>query len=211
MIAKMTSYQIINPKRLSPLKILTKNRKKRSQINNGTRKRKRNEVINTKNHQHDNETPNDLYAILGLPRSAQIQEISYFKLAKIHHPDRVEGEKSDANEKFNILHQAYSILSNPNTKFVYDSENKCVRFDRSNDIEIARTKYQGSLDEERDIIREFELGKGSMTHLFNVIPFMRYEDEHRIKDIIKRCIDLGKNSNQKISKMRFKKKLNKQH
>lgn len=157
---------------------------------------------------------------MGLPRSAQIQEIkaSYFKLAKIHHPDRVQGEKSDANERFNILHQAYSILSNPDTKSIYDCDNKCVHFDRrsfstkwehyvrtidSNDIEIARKKYQGGLDEERDIIREFELGKGSMTHLYNVIPFMRYEDENRIIDIIKRCIDLGKTSKQKISKMRF--------
>lgn len=38
----------------------------------------------------------------------------YYKLARICHPDRAaEGEKSVAEEKFAIIHQAYVVLSDP--------------------------------------------------------------------------------------------------
>lgn len=133
---------------------------------------------------------------------------NYYKLARVYHPDRVDvSEKSVANEKFNILHQAYLILANPETKKLYDAGDTHCLFVRptialkweqyiktidSVEYESAQRKYQGSSKEENDIIREFVFGKGSITHLFNVIPFMRYEDEARIIEIIKRCMQCGK-------------------
>lgn len=72
----------------------------------------------------------------------------------------------------------------------------------SNEFEYTRRKYQGSLSEESAIIREFVFGKGSITHLFNVIPFMRLEDQDRVVLIIKRCIELGKIPKMSIKKIR---------
>lgn len=47
---------------------------------------------------------------------------SFYRLARIHHPDHVvDAEKAAAKEKFLILHQAYSILVNPDTKESYDN------------------------------------------------------------------------------------------
>lgn len=73
----------------------------------------------------------------------------------------------------------------------------------SRDIDDARHNYQGSLNEETDVIREFVIGNGSMTHLFNTIPFMRIEDEPRITHMIKEFIGMGKIKKIPIRKMRL--------
>lgn len=45
----------------------------------------------------------------------------YYRLALVHHPDRVEeGKKNDANNNFHTIHQAYSILSDFDKKRAYD-------------------------------------------------------------------------------------------
>lgn len=164
-------------------------------------------------------TNKDLYNVLEVERDAQLQKIkaNYYRLARIHHPDRVnDAEKANAMEKFSILHQAYSILSNSDMKSRYDAGDNNVLFEKtnpnekwmhhirivnSNDIECARRKYQGSYAEESDIIRELAIGKGSIRHLFNVIPFMRVEDEPRIIQMAKRSIEEGKLQKMLIKKM----------
>lgn len=55
----------------------------------------------------------------------------------------------------------------------------------SADIETAKSKYQGSAAEQIDVMREIVVGKGSMNHLINTIPFMRSADEFRIVEMIK--------------------------
>lgn len=141
-------------------------------------------------------TSNQNLIFLSLNVVNNLVKTNYYRLARIHHPDRVsDAEKSVAKEKFNILHQAYSILANPETKKLYDAGNLRVFFSKpavvgkwdhyiepqtSSAIESARQKYKGSNSELNDIIREFVVGKGSMTHLLNTIPFMRIEDEARI-------------------------------
>lgn len=143
---------------------------------------------------------------------------NYYRLARTCHPDRVsDAEKSTANDKFNILHQAYSILVNPETKKVYDAGDTRVIFSKPTvsakwehyiaplthlAIESARQKYQGSDAEETDILREFIVGKGSMTHLINTIPFMRIEDEPRIIHMIKVFMESGKVPKGPIRKLR---------
>ena len=143
---------------------------------------------------------------------------NYYRLARVFHPDRVaDTDKDTANEKFNVLHQAYSILVDPTTRKAYDdggriifpSSNSSTKWDSfiktitDSDIEKKRRQYQGSKSEEEDIIREINIGKGSITHLFNTIPFMRVEDEPRIISIIKSCMEAGKVPNMAIRKMRF--------
>lgn len=142
---------------------------------------------------------------------------SYYKLALLHHPDRVdESQKEVAKTKFGILHNAYSILSNVETKKAYDagdfdvipaakSKSNWEHFVQTidpDDIEVARKNYQGSLKEQNDIIRETINGKGSMVHLLNEIPFMRNEDETRMIDFIKNCMLEGKIPKMQIRKLR---------
>ena len=58
-------------------------------------------------------TPKDLYAILGLPRTASADDIrkAYRKLARKYHPDVNAGNK-DAEETFKDVSLAYDVLSN---------------------------------------------------------------------------------------------------
>lgn len=144
---------------------------------------------------------------------------NYYRLAKVFHPDRVsEAEKDGAKEKFHTLFQAYSILVNPETKRLYDAGasptifanatvtakwEQHIRTVHSTDLSNAREKYQGSEEEKNDIFREIVVGKGSITHLFNVIPFMRYEDEQRIIEIIKNGFKSGDVPKMSIRKMRI--------
>lgn len=137
-------------------------------------------------------------------------------MARKYHPDRVAvDEKEEANAKFNIIHNAYAILSDSVKKKQYD-EGCDILFTKTtiaarwehylkpattNDIEIARKAYQGSEREELDLIREFKIGNGSMTHLINTIPFMRVEDENRILESIHDMMSLGKIAKLPIKKL----------
>lgn len=63
----------------------------------------------------------DLYATLGVPRTASEDDIrkSYRKLARQHHPD-VNPGKPEAEEKFKALAAAYDVLSNKDKRALYD-------------------------------------------------------------------------------------------
>jgi len=68
-------------------------------------------------------TKRDYYEILGVPKSASVDEIkrAYRALAMKHHPDRVPPEqKKEAEEKFKELSEAYAALSDPQKRQVYD-------------------------------------------------------------------------------------------
>lgn len=86
----------------------------------------------------------------------------------IHHPDRVGYDKKEkANDDFNVIHQAYSILSDPEKKMAYD-DGIDVFFTKAtvsaqweshlktvdpNSFQKARDNYQGSEKETQDITR----------------------------------------------------------
>jgi molecular chaperone DnaJ len=63
----------------------------------------------------------DLYAVLGVPRTASAEEIkSAFRgLARKYHPD-VNKDDADAEEKFKELAQAYAVLSDDSKRREYD-------------------------------------------------------------------------------------------
>jgi molecular chaperone DnaJ len=63
----------------------------------------------------------DYYDILGIDRNASAEEIkkAYRKIAMKYHPDRNPGNK-DAEEKFKEAAEAYSVLTDPQKKQVYD-------------------------------------------------------------------------------------------
>lgn len=134
----------------------------------------------------------------------------------MYHPDKVaEADKSNANEKFNIVHQAYLILSDAEKRIQYDAKPDLlfakttiaaqweffVRPMTSTDIDDARQKYQNSENEKNDIVREYNLGKGSMIHMMNNLPFMRIEDEQRVLGIINELVNDGLIEKMKIKKI----------
>lgn len=139
-------------------------------------------------------------------------------MARANHPDRVdETQKAMATEKFKAIHLAYSVLADPDKKKAYDEGDATVLFAKttiagkwdqyihtvdSADIESARSKYQGSAAELNDVMREILVGKGSINHLINTIPFMRIEDEIRIVEMIKGFIRAEKIPKMVIRKIR---------
>jgi curved DNA-binding protein len=63
----------------------------------------------------------DLYAVLGVPKSADADSIkrAYRKLAKDLHPDKNPGNKA-AETKFKSVNHAYEVLSNADKRKLYD-------------------------------------------------------------------------------------------
>ena len=63
----------------------------------------------------------DLYRILGVPRTAEAEEIkkAYRTLAKLHHPDRNPGNKA-AEDKFKEVSAAFAVLGDEKKRATYD-------------------------------------------------------------------------------------------
>lgn len=149
--------------------------------------------------------------------SVSLVKNSYYRLARLHHPDKsTEVDKNLAAAKFNYIHQAYVILSNAESKKMYDEEGSNVLFVRTtvsaewngylkitNDEDIinASAAYKGSVKERADILKEFIDGSGSLTYILNNVPFMRYEDEPRIIKLIQAAIKNQEVPNIKIKKL----------
>ncbi|OMJ78801.1 hypothetical protein SteCoe_21329 [Stentor coeruleus] len=64
----------------------------------------------------------DYYEILGIPKSATDDQIkkAYRKLALKWHPDKNPENKNEAEQKFKEIGEAYSVLSDPNKRTIYD-------------------------------------------------------------------------------------------
>jgi molecular chaperone DnaJ len=64
----------------------------------------------------------DYYEVLGVAKTADGEEIkrSYRRLAMKYHPDRADGDKGEAEQKFKECAEAYEVLSDPAKRKRYD-------------------------------------------------------------------------------------------
>jgi len=67
--------------------------------------------------------PNDYYEVLGVTRTSSVDEIkaSYRKSALKWHPDRNPENKEEAEIRFRESTEAYSVLSDPQKRQIYDT------------------------------------------------------------------------------------------
>ncbi|KAG8321725.1 DnaJ sub C member 9 [Homalodisca vitripennis] len=135
---------------------------------------------------------------------------AYHKRSLSCHPDRVkESEKLYATEKFKVLGKVHCILSDKEKRAIYDQtgtwdDDDDVEFNGRDwmeywrtlskkftlaDIEEYEKKYKGSDDELRDLKKAYEGGKGDMDEIYERVPFVKLEDEDRIRDILQKLID----------------------
>lgn len=76
----------------------------------------------------------DFYAVLGLPQNATSRQIRlrFLDLARERHPDRVQGQaKEQAEKDFQVITQAFNVLSDPVRR-------------RQLDTELARPDYKAT-------------------------------------------------------------------
>ena len=79
------------------------------------------------------------YEILGLPRSASHAQIrqAFRKLARQYHPD-VNPGNTNAEDKFKLINEANSVLSEPESRRKYDRYGD--NWSRADDLEHAASQ-----------------------------------------------------------------------
>ena len=143
----------------------------------------------------------DLYSLLGVQKTANNTEIrkAYRRLVFLCHPDKNKTDP-DASSKFANISRAYKILSNPESRKIYDETGE---YDEENqgeinitetlsyfrkiyspkDIESFGKKYIGSKDEEEDLINFYNENGGDIKNILEWIPFSKNEDIERYTKI----------------------------
>ncbi|XP_062550070.1 J domain-containing protein CG6693-like [Armigeres subalbatus] len=156
----------------------------------------------------------DFYKVFGVSKDAKESEIkkSYYKLSLKVHPDRVEkAEKAVASEKFKVLSKIYSVLSDRNKRALYDEQGtidddddadssdinwlafwqKFFKPVSTDDIDDFEKDYKGSQQERRDLKQAYLGGKGCVDYMSQYVPYMDYENEPRIFEILRSMIASG--------------------
>ncbi|WVQ95144.1 hypothetical protein IAU59_002238 [Kwoniella sp. CBS 9459] len=145
-----------------------------------------------------------LYTALSVTPSATTEEIrkAYRKLALKYHPDKhttkSEDEKAELSKQFQRIGFAYAVLSDEAKKKRYDStgrtddkfqgaeemgweayfESLYTRVDRKI-LDDDKKKYQGSKEEEADLIKAYNSSSGSFPSILSYIPHSHNTDEER--------------------------------
>lgn len=157
-----------------------------------------------------------LYDILGVSTEASDHEIrkAYFKLAVLVHPDR-NPEDSKATVRFQSLQKVYSVLSNEDTRRLYD-ETGCVEDEdgvlnqdacenlyqyykqqfrevTKDAIDEFKGTYQNSEEEMCDVLSYYAEFEGDMAEVFGHVMLSDPEvDSNRFMDLIRSAIDDGR-------------------
>ncbi|EAU38055.1 conserved hypothetical protein [Aspergillus terreus NIH2624] len=157
----------------------------------------------------------DLYDVLGVQNDATPEQIksAYRKQALKHHPDKAPAEsKEEANHKFQQIAFAYAILSDARRRQRFDltgstaeavdeDENfNWVDFYReqfssaidTGALDQLKQEYQGSDEEERDVLAAFEKYRGDMDKVYESVMLCNViDDDERFRAIIDKAIANG--------------------
>ncbi|KAL4933383.1 DnaJ domain protein [Aspergillus undulatus] len=157
----------------------------------------------------------DLYGILGVSEDATPEQIksAYRKLALKHHPDKApEDAKEEANQQFQKIAFAYAILSDEKRRKRFDTTGNTaeavdidddfdwVDFYReqfsaaidTNALEKLKKEYQGSEEEERDVLAAFESYEGDLDRVYESVMLCNIlDDDERFRVIIDKAIEKG--------------------
>ncbi|RAL10644.1 DnaJ domain protein, partial [Aspergillus homomorphus CBS 101889] len=165
------------------------------------------------------EPPNpetDLYEILGVSNDATADQVksAYRKQALKHHPDKVPAEeREEANKNFQQIAFAYAILSDAKRRERYDltgSTSEAVDIDDDfnwadfyreqfahavdiNAIDKLKQEYQGSAEEERDVLAAYETYRGDLDKVYETVMLCNVlDDDERFRELIDRAIAAGR-------------------
>lgn len=163
-------------------------------------------------------TANDLptidpYEVLHLSKTATADEVksSYRKLALKHHPDKARPEdRESAHKTFQEIAFAYGILSDERRRRRYDSTGNTAESANIDDddfnwvdffreqsenvvrgdmIEQVKREYQGTEEEQNDVLTAYEEGQGNMDAVFESVMCSEVlVDEERFRKIINDAI-----------------------
>jgi len=147
--------------------------------------------------EEQNPQTENLYSLLGVEKTANNAEIrkAYRRLVFLCHPDKNKTDPN-ASSKFANINRAYKILSNPESRKMYDETGE---YDEDNqgeinisdtlnyyrkiyspkDIESFEKKYINSKDEEEDLINFYNENGGDIKNILEWIPFSKNEDVER--------------------------------
>ncbi|KAG2195117.1 hypothetical protein INT47_006981 [Mucor saturninus] len=155
------------------------------------------------------------YKVLILNKeTASIDDVkkAYRKLALQYHPDKqpfdsTEEQKQKATEAFQNLGIAYSVLSDPKRKERYDKTGSIEEGEFEGDkdwsayfkelwtgvvtaetIDAQKLKYQGSKEEEADLMKAYKKFNGSMDKILQVVECSDASDGQRFEKIIRAAI-----------------------
>ncbi|KAH1614106.1 hypothetical protein KXX21_001598 [Aspergillus fumigatus] len=158
----------------------------------------------------------DLYEVLGVKEDATQDEIksAYRKLALKHHPDKAPADQKDqAHSKFQQIAFAYAILSDEKRRRRFDRTGSTAEaaagdedfdwtefyrdlYSNSVDTEAIdklKKEYQGSAEEEKDILEAFDRHRGDMDRVYESVMLSNVlDDDERFRATIDKAIAEGK-------------------
>jgi len=158
----------------------------------------------------------DPYEVLQLSRTASADEVksTYRKLALKHHPDKARpGDRESAHKAFQEIAFAYAILSDERRRKRYDATGNTAESANIDDddfnwvdffreqsenvvggemIEQVKKEYQGTEEEQDDVLAAYEQGEGNMDAVFESVMCSEVlVDEERFRKIIDDAIAQG--------------------
>ena len=163
----------------------------------------------TKSAGQEEEEEHALYKLLGVPVNATQKQIkkAYHMKARHVHPDRCGGT-IEAKTNFQVLQKAYSILSDPEKRKLYDRTG-CTDADNEqfweaykhyreafpeitkDDIEAFEKEYRKSTEEQDAVIAFYKKSKGDISHILGFILCSRDDDIPRFIKMIDDAIASG--------------------
>jgi len=117
----------------------------------------------------------DFYGILGVPKSAADNVIkrAYRKLSLKFHPDKAQGDKRQAEQRFLEISKAYEVLSDPKKRQLYDRHGE----------EGLKQMDQGAGRNPFDVFRNFGFGVKTEQQGDQEGPALKVDLKVSLKDI----------------------------